>query len=70
MQPYLSITIHWLGPKESQIVLRQALLVFRRVRGSHSGERLAWIIFNICEQAGIIGMVMEFFSLLSFEPIC
>ncbi|KAJ7362435.1 hypothetical protein DFH08DRAFT_950698 [Mycena albidolilacea] len=28
MQSYLSITIHWLGPKADQVVLRQALLAF------------------------------------------
>jgi hypothetical protein len=66
MQPYLSITIHWLGPKADQVVLRQALLAFRRVRGSHSGERLARIIFDICEQAGIIRKVTQ---IMSFEPI-
>ncbi|KAJ7622680.1 ribonuclease H-like domain-containing protein [Mycena rosella] len=36
MQPYISITIHWLGPKEDQVLLRQALLAFRRVHGAHS----------------------------------
>ena len=60
MQPYLSITIHWLGRKEDQVLLRQALLAFRRVRGSHSGERLARIVFQICEQAEILDKVMEF----------
>ncbi|KAJ7938883.1 hypothetical protein B0H13DRAFT_2301087 [Mycena leptocephala] len=35
MQPYLSVTIHWLGRKEEQVLLRQALLAFRRVRGAH-----------------------------------
>ncbi|KAJ7750264.1 hypothetical protein B0H16DRAFT_1550113, partial [Mycena metata] len=37
MQPYLSITIHWLGWRETQVVLCQALLAFRRVRCHESG---------------------------------
>jgi hypothetical protein len=59
MRAYLSITIHWLGRKgdQDQLLLRQALLAFRRVRGSHSGERLARIVFDICEKAGIIEKV-------------
>jgi hypothetical protein len=57
MQPYLSVTIHWLGWKEEQVLLRQALLAFRRVRGAHSGQRLARIIFDICEKAAIIEKV-------------
>jgi hypothetical protein len=57
MQPYLSVTIHWLGQKEEQVLLCQALLAFRRVRGAHSGQRLARIIFDICDQAAIIGKV-------------
>jgi hypothetical protein len=59
MQPYLSLTVHWLGRKgdEAQLLLRQALLAFRRVRGSHSGERLARIVFDICEKADIVEKV-------------
>jgi hypothetical protein len=60
LQPYLAITAHWLGRKGEQVTLRQALLAFRRVRGSHSGERLSRIIFQIYEQAGIIDKVAEF----------
>ena len=58
MQPYLSITIHLLGRRETQVVLCQALLAFRRVRGAHSRERLARIVFDICYQAGMIEKVM------------
>lgn len=49
-----------LGRNGEQVTMRQALLAFRRVRGSHSGERLARIIFQICEHAGILGKVPIF----------
>lgn len=55
LHPFLAMTAHWLGRKGEgdQMVLRQALLAFRRIRGAHSGQRLARIVFGILEHAGI-----------------
>lgn len=55
LRPFLALTAHWLGRKgeSDQIILRQTLLAFRRIRGAHSGQRLARIVFDILEHAGI-----------------
>lgn len=55
MHPYLAITVHWLARREDgSVCLRQALLAFRRVRGAHSGARLARIVVRIFDSANII----------------
>lgn len=66
MHPYLAMTAHWLGPRgdDHQVLLRQALLAFRRIRGAHSGQRIARIVYNILENADIINKVGHF----SFFP--
>jgi hypothetical protein len=55
LQPYLAVTAHWLGLRAgtSQPALHQALLAFRRIRGAHSSQRMARIIFNILDLADI-----------------
>lgn len=62
MHPYLAMTAHWLGPRgdDHQVLLRQALLAFRRIRGAHSGQRIARIVYNILENADIINKVGHF----------
>ncbi|KAF7358289.1 putative AC transposase [Mycena venus] len=62
LHPYLAITAHWLGPRgdDPQVLLRQTLLAFRRIRGAHSGQRIACIVFNILEDAGIVRNVGHF----------
>ena len=68
MHPYLAITVHWLARREDNtVVLQQALLVFRRVCGAHSGTRLARIVVNIFESAGIVSKAR--FS-LSLSLLC
>lgn len=45
-----------LGPSdesENQLVLRSGLLAFRHIQGSHTGENLACVLFNITKDAGI-----------------
>lgn len=66
MNSYLAITAHWLGPRgdDDQVVLRQALLAFRRIRGAHSGQRIARIVFNIFENAGIVRNVILYLDVI------
>ena len=63
MHPYLAITVHWLSrrPDTGHVVLRQALLAFRRVRGAHSGARLSRIVMGILESAEIVHNVCLLF---------
>ncbi|CAK5276396.1 unnamed protein product [Mycena citricolor] len=56
MYPYLAVTLHWLarnGQTKANYI-RHALLAFRRVRGSHSGTRIARIMIQILSAAGIV----------------
>jgi hypothetical protein len=66
MDSYLAITAHWLGPRgdDGQVVLRQALLAFRRICGAHSGQRIACIVFNILENAGIVRNVIVYLDVI------
>lgn len=63
MHPYLAITIHWLScrPDTGHVVLQQALLAFRCVRGAHSGARLLRIVMGILESAEIVDNVFILF---------
>ncbi|KAJ7435286.1 hypothetical protein FB451DRAFT_1418305 [Mycena latifolia] len=44
----------WSRAKTRQVLLHQALLAFRRIRGAHSGQRIARIVYNILDNAEII----------------
>jgi hypothetical protein len=56
------MTVHWLScrPDTGQVVLRQALLAFRRVRGAHSGARISRIVMGILDAAEIVDKVFLF----------
>ncbi|KAJ7665623.1 hypothetical protein B0H14DRAFT_2658494, partial [Mycena olivaceomarginata] len=55
LSPYLAITVHWLAQTASkQLALQQALLAFRMMRGAHSGQRIARVVFNILDQANLL----------------
>jgi hypothetical protein len=64
MHPYLAITVHWLSrrPDTCHVVLRQALLAFRRVRGAHSGARISRIVMGILDAAEIVDKVFFFLA--------
>jgi hypothetical protein len=59
MQPYFAITAHWFGRRldTNQVLLHQALLAIRRIRGAHSGQRVARVVFDVMDQAGILRKV-------------
>ncbi|KAF7372280.1 Zinc finger BED domain-containing protein 4 [Mycena venus] len=62
LHPYLAITAHWFGRRldTNQVLLRQALLAFRRIRGAHSGQRIARVVFDVMDQAEILGKIGHF----------
>lgn len=54
-QGYLALTGHWLVLEDDgRLVLKVALLGFHRLRGSHTGNRLARIVYMLLERAGIL----------------
>ena len=71
LNSYLVITAHWLGPRgdDQQVVLRQALLAFRRISGAHSGQRIARIVLSILEKAGIVRNVNIYLDVILLSAI-
>jgi hypothetical protein len=54
---FLALTTHFIVRENGCLVLRNRLLAFRIVEGSHTGENLARIIFTILKDAGLLGKV-------------
>jgi hypothetical protein len=54
---FLTLTIDFIACENGHLVLHNRLLVFRIVEGPHNGENLAWIIFAILKDAGLLGKV-------------
>jgi hypothetical protein len=54
---FLALTTHFIVRENGRLVLRNRLLAFRIVEGSHTGENLARIIFAILKDAGLLGKV-------------
>ena len=52
---FFGVTAHFIVRDEpsKQLILRSGLLAFRHIRGSHSGEHLAKILYGIIKEAGI-----------------
>jgi len=55
MQPFLGITAHWV---DSEWRLREALLDFAPLSGSHSGENLAHVFVATCDTFGILPKIL------------
>jgi hypothetical protein len=54
---FLALTAHFIARENGRLVLRNRLLAFRIVEGSHNGENLARIVFAILKDAGLLGKV-------------
>ncbi len=54
---FLALTAHFIARENGHLVLRNRLLAFWIVEGSHNGENLARIIFAILKDAGLLGKV-------------
>ncbi len=55
MLPFLGITAHWV---DSEWHLREALLDFAPLSGSHSGENLASVFIATCDKFGILPKIL------------
>jgi hypothetical protein len=50
----MAVTAHWIAKGvTNQLELRSALIAFREVDGSHSGENLGQVLFKIIQDIGI-----------------
>jgi hypothetical protein len=56
---FLAVTAHWVERDEPtrHLKLRAALIAFHRLRGSHTGQRLARIALNILDRVGVTDKV-------------
>ena len=51
---FMAVTAHWMAKGDSnQLELRSALIAFREVDGSHSGDNLGQVLFDIVQDIGI-----------------
>ena len=59
LTPFLGVTAHYIVREEgsNRLVLRSGLLAFRHIKGPHTGENLAGILFGIICETGIANRV-------------
>jgi len=51
---FMAVTAHWMAKgRTNRLELRSALIAFREVDGSHSGDNLGHVLFNIVQDIGI-----------------
>lgn len=55
---FLGATAHFIvrrmrSQPDGELILRSGLLAFRHIKGSHTGEHLAHILYEIIKDAGI-----------------
>lgn len=50
---FLGVTAHWIDVSDSKWTLRSAVIAFRTVSGSHTGENLARYLLSLCDRVGI-----------------
>ena len=60
---FLGVTAHYIVHEEGSncLVLRSGLLAFRHIKGSHTGENLAGILFGIICDTGIVNRVSHIY---------
>lgn len=62
LKPYMAVTAHWLElvllkNGQRKLALRADLIGFVHVPGSHTGERLAQVLYFIINRVGLVGKV-------------
>jgi hypothetical protein len=65
---FLGVTAHWIDVSDLKWTLRSAVIAFRMVSGSHTGENLARYLLSLCDRVGITShysskVLSEFFVL-------
>ncbi|TFY54786.1 hypothetical protein EVJ58_g8652, partial [Rhodofomes roseus] len=64
-QAFLAITAHWVvqvpGPEgTSVLVMKSALLAFKRIKGHHQGETLGQVLFEVLKHMDILAHIGKF----------
>ena len=55
---FMAVTAHWIAKmRTNQLELRSALVAFQEVDGSHTGENLGHVLFEIIQDIGIMHKV-------------
>ena len=50
----MAVTAHWMAKRETnRLELRSALIAFCEVEGSHTGDNLGCVLFDIVQDIGI-----------------
>jgi hypothetical protein len=64
--PYFAVTAHWIqrDKSTSRLKLRAALIAFHRLRGSHSGPRLARVALHILDRVEITAKVCRLYFIV------
>lgn len=57
MDAYIAVKAHYIAVSADSWKLEDDLIGFRLLKGSHSGKRLAKVMFDICEDMKIVGKV-------------
>lgn len=60
MTAYLAVTIHWI---DKDWCLRGEILSFAEIEGSHSGENMSEILYDVFKDYGILDKVYISFLL-------
>ena len=67
LKPYMAVTAHWLELAQTQggerrLTLKAALIGFLYFPGSHTGDRLAEVLFYIITRMRLVKKLMSIFS--------
>jgi len=63
---FMAVTAHWMAKgRTNQLELRSALVAFREVDGSHTGDNLGEVLFEIIQDIGIAHGVCIHYVLMS-----
>jgi len=53
----MAITAHYLMTHEGRLTLKNRLVAFRNIKGSHTGEHLADIFFRVLQELKVLDRV-------------
>jgi len=53
----MAVTAHYLMTREGRLILRNRLVAFRHIKGSHTGDHLADIFFRVLQELKVLDRV-------------
>jgi len=59
LSAFMAITAHYLVSEEKYLILRNRLVAFRHVEGSHTGENLATIFHHVLQELAVLDCVSQ-----------